>query len=280
MNLIKVGKEIEEAIARANFLLRGDVFKLLKAGAGREKNKMAKQALSWILKNAKIARKEKIAICQDTGLPIVFIEAGTNIKVTSSLIKTIDKAVKDGYKKNYLRASTVDPLLRTKPAYGGAAYHFDFSLKSKGLRITLFPKGFGSENKSQLKMFNPTVNFAAIEDFIVKSVKAAGCESCPPFIVGVGIGGTSDTALLSAKKALLKRVDKPNSNKSLNILEKRLLKKINALGIGPMGLGGKHTCLAVKIEKIPTHIAGLPVGVNISCHALRSATIIINPKSK
>ncbi|MCK4520189.1 MAG: fumarate hydratase, partial [Candidatus Omnitrophica bacterium] len=121
---------------------------------------------------------------------------------------------------------------------------------------------------------------AAIEDFIVKSVKAAGCESCPPFIVGVGIGGTSDTALLSAKKALLKRVDKPNSNKSLNILEKRLLKKINALGIGPMGLGGKHTCLAVKIEKIPTHIAGLPVGVNISCHALRSATIIINPKSK
>ena len=144
------------------------------------------------------------------------------------------------------------------------------------MTITIFPKGFGSENKSNLKMFNPTASLKQIEDFIVESVNAAGPESCPPFIVGVGIGGTSDTALLLAKKALLGRIDKPNPDKLLNGLEKQLLKRINASGIGPMGLGGKCSSLAVKIKKLPTHIAGLPVGVNISCHALRSASIRIN----
>ena len=273
--LTKVKKEVEKAVAKANFSLREDVARLLEASANREKNKPAKQALSWILKNAKIAGEEKIAICQDTGLPIVFIEAGERIKVTSSLVNAISSAVCAGYQKNYLRPSAVDPLLRGKSTYEGVIYHFDFSSKQKGLKITLFPKGFGSENKSRLRMFNPTVNFAEIEKFIIESVKNAGPESCPPFVVGVGIGGTSDTALLLAKKALLKRADKPNLDKSLNILEERLLKKINTLGIGPMGLGGKCTCLAVKIKKAATHIAGLPIGINISCHALRSATIII-----
>jgi len=278
MNIAKVKKEVEKAVAKASFKLRSDVAKLLKAGLRSEKKKEAKQALKWILENAGIAEAQRIAICQDTGLPVVFIEAGGDIKVSASLIEAIKAAVADGYRKNYLRPSVVDPLLRGKSSYLGMIYHLDFSPKQKGLKITIFPKGFGSENKSALKMFNPTVSFKQIEDFIVESVKAAGPESCPPFVIGVGIGGTSDEALLLAKKALLERVDKPNREKSLNNLEKKLLKRINALGIGPMGLGGKCTALAVKIKKTPTHIAGLPVGVNISCHALRSAAIRIKGK--
>jgi len=273
MSFAKLKKEVEKAVAKASFNLRADVAELLKVSLRSERKKQAKQALKWILENASLAKAERMAICQDTGLPVVFIEAGGDIKVSASLIEAIKAAVADGYRKNYLRPSVVDPLLRGKSSYQGMIYHLDFSLKQKGLKITIFPKGFGSENKSMLKMFNPTVSLKQIEDFIVESAKAAGPESCPPFVVGVGIGGTSDTALLLAKKALLERIDKPNPDKSLNSLEKILLKRINALGIGPMGLGGKCTSLAVKIKKAPTHIAGLPVGVNISCHALRSAAI-------
>ncbi len=278
MNIVKTKKEVYRAVAKASFKLRADVTKLLKLGLRSEKKQEAKQAWKWILENARIAQAQGIAICQDTGLPVVFIEAGGDIKVSASLIEAIEVAVAQGYRNNYLRPSVVDPLLRGKSSHQGMIYHLDFCPRQKGLRITIFPKGFGSENKSALKMFNPTANLKQIEDFIVESVKLAGPESCPPFVVGVGIGGTSDRALLLAKKALLERVDRPNRDKTLNKLEKRLLKRINALGIGPMGLGGKCTALAVKIKKLPTHIAGLPVGVNISCHALRSAAVKIKAK--
>ena len=273
MNIARVKKGVEKAVAKASFRLRADVAKLLRISLRSEKKKQAKQALKWILDNARIAQAQRIAICQDTGLPVVFIEAGADAKVSACLIEAIKAAVANGYRKSYLRPSVVDPLIRGKSSYQGMIYHLDFFPKQKGLKITIFPKGFGSENKSALKMFNPSASFKQIEDFIVESVKAAGPESCPPFVIGVGIGGTSDTALLLAKKALLERVDRPNREKTLNNLEKKLLKRINTLGIGPMGLGGKCTALAVKIKKAPTHIAGLPVGVNISCHALRSATI-------
>ena len=275
MNFEKLKTKIEKAVARANFSIRADVSRLLKASFKREMKKESKQALRWILDNAKVAKAEELPICQDTGLPVVFIEAGRDIKVTALLVEAVKTAVTNGYRKNFLRPSAVDPLLRGKSSYSGVIYHLDFSLKRKGLKIIIFPKGFGSENKSALKMFNPTASIEQIEDFIIESVKAAGPESCPPFVVGVGIGGTSDTALLLAKKSLLGRIDLPNSDKLLNSLEKSLLKRINLLGIGPMGLGGKCTSLAVKIQKLPTHIAGLPVGVNISCHALRSAVVRI-----
>ncbi len=278
MNLTRLRRKVETAVATANFSLRSDVDKLLRRSLRREKNKMAKLALSWIVKNAQVSSSEKIAICQDTGLPIVFIEVGKDMKASSALVKAISEGVEAGYQKNYLRASIVDPLLRGQSTYKGINYHLNFVPKQKGLKITIFPKGFGSENKSQLRMFNPTANFIKIEEFILKAIKDAGPESCPPFFVGVGIGGSSDTALLLAKEALLKNLDKPNPDKSLNVLEKRLLTKINNLGIGPMGLGGKYTALAVRINKTPTHIAGLPVGVNISCHALRSAAIRIKGK--
>ena len=272
---IKLKNKVEKAVALANFCLRPDVRKLLKQAYQAEKNKKAKKALGWILENAKVAQRESLALCQDTGLPVVFIEAGRNVFVSSSLLKAIEESVANGYAKNYLRASVVDPLKRGRPSYTGMAPHVEFSPVSKGLKITIFPKGFGSENKSKLMMFKPTASLEEIEEFIVSAVKEAGPESCPPFVVGIGIGSTADGVLLLAKKALLERIDRLNEDKVSKQLEKSLLKKINALGIGPMGFGGKNTCLAVKIKKAPTHIAGLPVGVNISCHALRSATIRI-----
>ena len=275
MNLKKLKKEIESLVAKANFVLREDVHALLESAYYVEKNKKAKTALWWILENANTARAEKIAICQDTGLPVVFLEIGRDINVTSSLIDVIKEGVEFGYKNNYLRPSIVDPCEREMSSYKGIIYHLDFCCEIKGLKVTIFPKGFGSENKSQLKMFNPTVSFDEIEEFIVDTVRKAGPESCPPFVIGLGVGGTADRALLLAKKALLSDVSKSNPNKMLNVLEKKLLKKINSLKIGPMGMGGNTTCLAVKIKKSFTHIAGLPVGINISCHALRSATLNI-----
>ncbi|MCK9614142.1 MAG: fumarate hydratase [Candidatus Omnitrophica bacterium] len=264
--------DIELLVKEANFSLRRDVSKLLNRAYRAETNKKAKKALSWILGNADIAKKQDLAICQDTGLPIIFIEVGNNKSISCVCVKNIEQEVSLAYRKNYLRPFSVSPLCRITPSYKGVITHVDFNPAKRGIKVTVFPKGFGSENKSQLKMFNPTVEVTEIEDFIVESVAKAGPEACPPFIVGVGIGGTSDEALLLAKKALLAGIDLPNKDRLLNNLEKRLLKKINALGIGPMGLGGTHTALAVKIKTVPTHIAGLPVAINISCHALRSAS--------
>ncbi|MCK4916681.1 MAG: fumarate hydratase [Candidatus Omnitrophica bacterium] len=273
MNKSKLKLEIERLVEKASFSLRKDVYKLINKAYLAEKNNKAKTALSWILDNAKVAEAERLAICQDTGLPIIFIEIGKGIKISSDLIDIIKEGIESGYEKNYLRPSIVDPIKRGKPSYQGGVFHIDFSKNQKGLKITLFPKGFGSENKSRLRMFNPTVGIDKIEEFVLETVTKAGPEACPPFVVGVGIGGTSDHAILLAKKAFLSEIDKPNPDIYLNTLEKTLVKKINALKIGPMGLGGNTTCLAVKIKKVKTHIAGLPVGVNISCHALRSASV-------
>ncbi|MFA6281690.1 MAG: fumarate hydratase, partial [Candidatus Omnitrophota bacterium] len=199
----KIEKQIEKIVREANFSLRKDVLALLKKAYISETNKKARHALALILENAKIAKKESLAICQDTGLPIIFIEIGKNESLSYSLIETIEKAVVSSYKNNYLRASVVSPFDRDNPSYKGVISHVEFSPHVKGIKVTIFPKGFGSENKSRLKMFNPTADFRKIEDFILESIKIAGPESCPPFVVGVGIGGTSDTAVLLAKKALI-----------------------------------------------------------------------------
>jgi fumarate hydratase subunit alpha len=276
----ELSETIKNLVEEANFSLRFDLKRLIADAFSKETKKMPKQALGWILENAKIAKKNKVALCQDTGLPVVFIEAGRKQEIDLSFINTIKKEVSRYYKDNYLRRSIVDPLVRGKPKYQGVLTHLQFLPQTKKTRITLFPKGFGSENKTQLKMFNPTAGISQIEDFIVDAVKQAGPESCPPFFVGIGIGGTSDHALFLAKKALINRVDLANPDKHLDALEKRILKKINQLRIGPMGFGGKFTALAAKIKKCPTHIAGLPVGVNISCHALRSASLEIDYRGK
>jgi fumarate hydratase subunit alpha len=263
----KIRGIVADLCVEANLVLRKDVLFALQNAYARERNKRAKDILKAITTNAYIARREKLAICQDTGLPTVFLEVGQDVRIKGSLRSAINKGVEEGYKRGYLRSSIIrDPLKRGKPGYSPAVIHTEITTGNK-LKITVLPKGFGCENKTQLKMFNPTAKISDIEKFIVESVKSAGPDACPPYIVGVGIGGTADFALLLAKKALLKPV-----TRRFNKIEGELLKKINELNIGPMGLGGAATCLGVNIETYPTHIAGLPVAVSISCHALRSAT--------
>jgi fumarate hydratase subunit alpha len=218
-----------------------------------------------------MARREKLAICQDTGFPCVFVELGQDVKICGDLKKAINQGVALGYREGFLRNSIVtDALARKKPGYQPALIHID-TVKGDGLKLTVLPKGFGCENKTQLKMFKPTASLNEIKKFILEAIKTAGPDACPPYVVGVGIGGTADYAALLAKKALLKRLT-TNAQRPTTKLEQQLLKDINKLDIGPMGLGGKTTALAVNVLTYPTHIAGLPVAVNISCHALRSAT--------
>jgi len=268
-------KNISQLCARANFDLRKDVLLALKNAFGKERNQRSKRMLKAIIDNASIARKEKLAICQDTGLPVVFVELGQNVQIIGDLKQAINKGIDLGYKKASLRNSIiVDPLARGKSKFSPSVIHIDL-VKGNKLKLTVLPKGFGCENKTQLKMFNPTAGIDAVKKFIVDAVKTAGPDACPPYVVGIGIGGTADFANLLAKKALLRQINKRNAQKRISILEKELLSKINKLNIGPMGLGGKTTALAVNIETYPTHIAGLPVAVNISCHALRSATKVL-----
>ncbi|RJO65362.1 MAG: fumarate hydratase [Candidatus Omnitrophota bacterium] len=265
-----ITKAVSELCIRANHVLRDDVLQALKLALRRESDKKAKRIFKAILENAAVAKKERLAICQDTGLPTVFVELGQEVRIKGDLRSALAKGVEEGYRRGFLRSSIVrDPLARTKPGYLPPIMHIDI-VKGKKLKLTVLPKGFGCENKTQLKMFLPTACTEEIKQFIVAAVKAAGPDACPPYVVGVGIGGTADYACLLAKKALLCRIT--HNARRTTQLERDVLREINQLRIGPMGLGGKTTALAVNILTYPTHIAGLPVAVNISCHALRSAT--------
>lgn len=272
VNTNLIAKTVGQLCEKANLELRSDVLAALKKSYPKEKNKRAKHALDLIIKNATIAKRERLAICQDTGLPIVFLEVGQNIQfVGGDLNKAIQKGIELGYKKASLRNSIIrDPLNRGRSKFSPGIIHTEI-VKGSRLKITVLPKGFGCENKSALKMFNPTAEIDEIKKFIIDTVKSAGADACPPYVIGVGIGGTADYAGLLAKKALLKKLVAKRYTLCTK-LESNLLKEINKLNIGPMGLGGKTTALVVNIETYPTHIAGLPVAVNISCHALRSAT--------
>lgn len=269
----------------ANFILRKDVLSALRLAYIQEKNKRAKEILAAIIENARIAKKEKLAICQDTGMPVVFLKVGQEVRINGDLKPAVHKGIELGYKKGFLRNSIVrNPLKRGNPGYQPAVIHTDIVSGNK-IKITVLPKGFGCENKSQLKMFKPTAQVKEIKDFIIKAVRDAGADACPPYVVGVGIGGTADYACLLAKEALVAKI---NAGYDLQITDygcelnpkflgeiEDLCAEINKLKIGPMGLGGGITALAVNINIYPTHIAGLPVAVNISCHALRSATKIL-----
>lgn len=266
----QITKAVTELVRRANFLLRKDVLSALRSAYGFEKNKRAKTVLKAILDNAAYAKQKNLAICQDTGMPVVFVEVGQDVKISGDLKAAINKGIEAGYKKFSLRNSIVaDPLLRGEPKFSPCIIHTDI-VRGNKIKLTVLPKGFGCENKSQLKMFKPTVSIEEISKFIIDAVNSAGPNACPPYVVGVGVGGSADYAGILAKKALLTKIQAKSSK-----LEKDLLKQINKTGIGPMGLGGKSTALAVKIKKYPTHISGLPVSVNISCHALRSASVVL-----
>ncbi|MFH0731451.1 MAG: fumarate hydratase [Candidatus Omnitrophota bacterium] len=284
MRKIKV-KEIEkkvcEAALKANFNLRGDVLSALKKAVKTETKLVAKKMLKILIENACIARCQKIAICQDTGMVVVFCQIGNKVQIIGDVSKAINNGIKAAYKQGCLRKSVVDdPLVRKNTNTNTpAVIHYDIISGDK-IKISVMPKGFGSENKTKLKMFNPTVGIGEIKKFIVEVVKCAGADACPPYIIGVGIGGTADYACLLAKKALLEPTahspqPTAHSSKLTAKLQKDLLTEINRLNIGPMGLGGRTTCLGVNILTYPTHIAGLPVCVNVCCHALRSAEVII-----
>jgi len=267
---IAISKAVEELVKRASFYLRADVLSALKKAYASEKNKRAKTILKAILDNAAYARKEKLAICQDTGMPIVFAEVGQDVSISGNFTSAINKGIEAGYRSSCLRNSIVkDPLTRGKSGFSPGIIHTEI-VRGNKIKLILLPKGFGCENKSQLKMFKPTAGIQEIKEFIVNAVKNAGPDACPPYVVGVGIGGSADYSGLLAKKALLRKLSSKSSS-----LEKDLFKQINKLKIGAMGLGGNNTVLAVHVENSPTHIAGLPVSVNISCHALRSATITV-----
>ena len=275
---VKISKAIVELVKRANFSLRKDVLSALRKAYGCENNKRVKILLKAILDNAAYAHQKSLAICQDTGMPVVFVEVGQDLRISGNLKAAINSGIVTGYKKYFLRNSIVrDPLCRGKSGSFPGIVHMDI-VSGKKIKITFLPKGFGCENKSQLKMFKPTASIGEIKQFIIEAVKIAGPDACPPYVVGVGIGGTADYASLLAKKALLKKIksDQGLSPKgTVPDLECELLSAINKLNIGPMGLGGKTTALAVNILTHPTHIAGLPIAVNISCHALRSASVIL-----
>lgn len=273
INAQTITETVRDLCLEANLRLRQDVFLSLKQAYAIETNKRAGNILKAILENARIAQKEKLAICQDTGLPCVFIELGQDVRIKGDFNLAIAKGIKSGYELGYLRNSIIrDPLKRGKPSYLPGIIHTDI-VKGDKIKITVLPKGFGCENKTRLKMFNPTARIEEVKEFILESAALAGPDACPPYVVGVGIGGSAEYACFLAKKALLNKIkgERLKVKGGKQKLERDLLKEINNMNIGPMGLGGKTTALGVNIETYPTHIAGLPVCVNISCHALRSA---------
>jgi fumarate hydratase subunit alpha len=275
-------KNIIDTVSRlcldSNIHLRKDVEKALMRAAEKENNKQARKILQQLLENAKIAKSEHIPLCQDTGLPIVFADIGSGVDITGiDIERAVNKGVREGYHRGYLRNSIVrDPLRRDSvPSFTPCVIHFGLG-RHKGLRLTVLPKGFGCENKTKLIMLYPTATIDEIKKSIISAVAEAGPDACPPYILGIGIGGSADHACQLSKKALLRPIDKRSGIRHVARLEEELLKDANKLNIGPMGLGGKTTVLAVNILVHPTHIAGFPICVNISCHVLRSASAVLS----
>ena len=268
---------VEKLCIEANTYLPGDVKCAIENCYQNEDSPFAKSVLDKIIENYKIADSEHVPICQDTGMACVFLEIGQDVHfVGGDLREAVDEGVRRGYTNGYLRKSVVaDPIRRGNTGDNTPAMLYTEIVPGENVKITLGPKGFGSENMSAIRMFKPSAGLQGIKDFILETVEAAGPNPCPPIVVGVGIGGTFDKAALLAKKALLRPTDAPNENPFYAQLEQELLEKINALGIGPQGLGGRTTALAVNIETMPTHIAGLPVAVNINCHVTRHKTEVI-----
>ncbi len=268
---------ISEVVARlcidANYHLPPDMKKQIISSSKEESWETASIILDQIIENFNIADENLQPICQDTGLACVFLSIGQDVHIKGNLEEAVNEGVRKGYSQGYLRKSVVsDPLNRVNTDDNTPAMIYYDICPGDKIKITVAPKGFGSENMSQIKMLKPSDGIDGVKDFVIKVVEDAGPNPCPPIVVGVGIGGTFDKAAYLAKKALMRPVDQRNSEAFYAELEEELLEKINALGIGPQGFGGKTTALAVNIEKFPTHIAGLPVAVNINCHVTRHMT--------
>lgn len=273
-------ERITEAVKRlcigANIDLPGDVLGRICESMTSETWPQAREILARIMENDTIAAEARRPVCQDTGMACVFLKIGQDVHITGDLTEAVNEGVRRGYREGYLRKSVVaDPLNRVNTGDNTPAVITCEIVPGDALEVTVAPKGFGSENMSRIKMLRPSDGLEGVRDFVLETVEEAGPNPCPPIVVGVGIGGTFDKAAALAKKALLRSLDASNPDPFYAELEKRLLADINSLGIGPQGFGGKTTALAVNIETFPTHIAGLPVAVNINCHVARHKTEVL-----
>lgn len=273
----KITDTVKRLCIQANVILPEDVKNCIIKRKSEENWAPAREILDRIEENFELAAAENVPICQDTGVACVFLEIGQEVHIAGGdITQAVNGGVRQGYAEGYLRKSVVrDPLDRVNTGDNTPAMIYYDIVPGDKIKITVAPKGFGSENMSQIKMLRPSDGIEGVKAFVLKAVEEAGPNPCPPIIVGVGIGGTFDKAALLAKKALLRETGTPSADPLYAKLEEELLEKINALGIGPQGFGGKTTALAVAVEHYPTHIAGLPVAVNINCHVARHKTEVI-----
>ena len=279
-------KEIEastitQAVAKlcqeANFSLSEDVLDALQKAHRTEQSPLGREFLSQILENARIAREEKLPLCQDCGTAVVFLEIGQEVHIKGDLNEAVEEGVRQGYGQGYLRKTIVSQPFSERintQDNTPAVIHTEIVPGDK-LKIAVLPKGGGAENKSQLAMLLPNAGKEGIIEMVLKTVAEAGGDPCPPGIIGLGVGGTAEQAMLMAKKALLRRVGKPNPDPEIAQLEQEILARTNALGVGPMGFGGSTTALAVHALVSPTHIASLPVAVNLQCHSARHKEVTL-----
>lgn len=273
INAADITALVEKLCIDANCIITDDIYKSLCSHCKTERSPLGKDILNTIVENADIARREVAPICQDTGMAVVFVRMGQDVHINGGLLEdAINQGVRQGYEKGYLRKSVVkSPIDRVNTNDNTpAVIHYEI-VEGDGFEVTVSPKGFGSENKSQLKMLVPSQGLKGVKDFVIKTVSEAGGNPCPPIIVGVGIGGTMEKCALLSKRALLVPVGERNADPKLAELETELLESINKLGIGPAGFGGTTTALDVHVLTYATHIAGLPVSVNIGCHVTRHA---------
>ena len=271
-----ITQTVKRLCIEANCHLSNDMKDCIQDFYAKEDFPQAKEILGRIIENYNIADEAAQPICQDTGVACVFLKIGQEVHISGDLTQAVNEGVRQGYGEGYLRKSVVrDPLDRVNTGDNTPAMLYVELVPGEQIEITVAPKGFGSENMSSIKMLRPSDGVEGVKDFVISVVEQAGPNPCPPIVVGVGIGGTFDKAAYLAKKALLRPVDQRNEHPFYQELEQELLDRINALGIGPQGFGGMTTALAVNIEQYPTHIAGLPVAVNINCHVTRHKTEVI-----
>lgn len=269
-----ISKEITRLCIEANLRLPADIQNAMENARETEAWPVAADTLRVLCDNMRVAKERSLPVCQDTGMACVFLEIGQDVHIQGDLKAAVNEGVARGYTEGYLRKSVVkDPLRRVNTEDNTPAMLTVDLVPGDKLMITVAPKGFGSENMSRLKMLRPADGAQGVMDFVVETVRLAGANPCPPVVLGVGIGGTFDKAALLAKHALLRPIDEPNPDEYYARMERELLERINALGTGPQGFGGRTTAIGVNIETLPTHVAGLPVAVNISCHVTRRASV-------
>jgi fumarate hydratase subunit alpha len=271
----KISEAIEQLVIDANYFLPYDIVSAVKEAAGGEKERKAKNVLYKIVENYKTAKKGEYPLCQDTGIVVVFLEVGNDVKIEGDIYKAINRGVEAGYNKGFLRKSVADPLTRKNTGTNTPCVVHTEIKPGNMLKISIMTKGAGAENKSAVKMLTPADGEEGIINFVLETVKKAGASACPPYIIGIGIGGNLERAPYLAKKALLREIGSTNTGKEAAVLEKKIFKQINKLNIGPLGFGGITTALSVMVETFPCHIASLPVAVNIQCHSSRHKSITI-----